>query len=154
MRAVHGGGRPQPAAGGRSLRAGLDIPRSVATRCASCASASAAEVHGRSPMSDSGSGCTRAADFHYERVPPATYFDLCLYRSTRRAVEGRLPALHFGLGSHDVKLIRGARLEPLWSVLIGPDRARAGVGDGAQLRTLQSWRRWVKDFPGALPEQL
>lgn len=55
------------------------------------------------------------------RGDSGAYFSLTYYRPIEHALEARLPAIHLGVGSYEAKLIRGASLESLWSVLFGTD---------------------------------
>lgn len=57
-------------------------------------------------------GCDSAAVDDFE------YFNLLFYEPIRYAVENGLQAIHLGLASYP-KLIRGAELRPLWSVVVG-----------------------------------
>jgi len=74
----------------------------------------------------------RAGGFAYPRLRPgaAEYFNLSYYEPIRWAYRAGLRRLHLGMESLDAKLLRGARLSPLWVVPVGwnwaaPDAVRA-----------------------------
>lgn len=64
----------------------------------------------------------RTIGFDYERLRGAyEYFNLTYYQPIHHAYRRGLNALHLGLDSYDGKLSRGARLEPLWTIVIPGD---------------------------------
>ncbi len=64
----------------------------------------------------------RACGFDYGRVGShAEYFNLCYYLPLKRAIDRGASRLHLGLDAYEAKVSRGAKLEPLWSVVLGPE---------------------------------
>ena len=63
----------------------------------------------------------RACGFDYDRAGfNAEYFNLCYYLPLKHAIDRGASRLHLGLDAYDAKVSRGAKLEPLWSVVLGP----------------------------------
>ena len=97
----------------------------------------------------------RAAGFDYERLEGAPlYFDLCVYTPIRLAISRRLREVRLGLESYPAKLMRGARLEPLWSVVVPPADVRvpwaAAIG-GWNQGARAHWSQHVGHLAGGLP---
>lgn len=74
----------------------------------------------------------RATGYEYARLRAACeYFVLTCYEPIRQAAQAGCARLHLGLKSLQAKMIRGATLAPLWSVIvpvgrdIGVDEVRA-----------------------------
>lgn len=64
----------------------------------------------------------RACGFDYGRAGShAEYFNLCYYLPLGHAIERGASRLHLGLDAYEAKVSRGAKLEPLWSVVLGPE---------------------------------
>jgi predicted N-acyltransferase len=89
----------------------------------------------------------RACGFDYDRAGSnAEYFNLAYYLPLRHAISRGFNVLHLGMGSYEAKTLRGARLDPLWSVVTGPK------GDDQEWRkALSSWNedhylRWKEQF--------
>lgn len=53
---------------------------------------------------------------------PFAYFNLAIYAPVRHAAAHGLAAVALGLGSYQGKILRGAQLTPLWSVVVPPER--------------------------------
>ena len=63
----------------------------------------------------------RACGFDYGRAGSnAEYFNLCYYLPLRHAIDRGASRLHLGLDAYEAKVSRGAKLDPLWSVVLGP----------------------------------
>ncbi|MEU1407869.1 GNAT family N-acetyltransferase [Streptomyces sp. NPDC005728] len=67
----------------------------------------------------------RAAGFNYRASAPFAYFNLAYYQPMRYALDHGLHAINLGVGAYQVKVSRGARLEPLWSVVWPPQDGNA-----------------------------
>lgn len=63
----------------------------------------------------------RSAGFDPDDPAPFAYFNLAIYAPVRYATAHGLSAVALGLGSYEAKTLRGARLVPLWSVVVPPD---------------------------------
>jgi hypothetical protein len=86
----------------------------------------------------------RAIGFDYDAEPPAgAYFNLGYYEPLRRCYERGLSGLHLGIDSYPAKVHRGARLEPLWAVVLGGDGSGPSPADvrAWNERRLDEWRR-------------
>ena len=80
----------------------------------------------------------RTCGFDYERTGSyAEYFNLVYYLPIRYAIENGFSAIRFGPDSYEAKVLRGAQLEPLWSIVAGPD----GRDDADWQRRLFSWNQ-------------
>ena len=63
----------------------------------------------------------RACGFDYERAGRnAEYFNLCYYAPLKRAIDRGASWLHLSMDAYEAKVSRGAKLAPLWSVVLGP----------------------------------
>ena len=86
----------------------------------------------------------RAIGLDYEaEPPPGSYFNLGYYEPLRHCYERGLGGLHLGIDSYPAKVHRGARLEPLWAIVLagdgsGPSPAAARAWNE---RRLDEWRR-------------
>ncbi|KAA2250937.1 GNAT family N-acetyltransferase [Solihabitans fulvus] len=80
----------------------------------------------------------RLAGFDYDRLPGAAeYFNVVIHEPLRHCYDNGLRGLHLGTASHQAKALRGARIDPLASVVLpvhgapvddaAPDAARRGV---------------------------
>lgn len=63
---------------------------------------------------------TRAGGFDRARGAPYAYFNVAVYAPIRHAIEHGLTELALGMGSYDGKVLRGAELRALWSVVVPP----------------------------------
>lgn len=64
----------------------------------------------------------RVTGYEYERLRSACeYFMLTCYEPLRYSAQAGYKRLHLGLESLEAKMIRGAELEPLWSVIVPAD---------------------------------
>lgn len=70
----------------------------------------------------------RVVGFDYEALPEDSraYFSILFYEPIRFAIANKVRAIHYGRGTTEAKVRRGATLEPRWSVYIDP---RKGNGD-------------------------
>ena len=63
----------------------------------------------------------RACGFDYGRAGEnAEYFNLCYYEPLRHAIDRGAASLHLSMDAYEAKVSRGARLTPMWSVVLGP----------------------------------
>jgi hypothetical protein len=61
----------------------------------------------------------RVVGFDYQKLPEDSraYFSVLFYEPIRFAISRQITAIHYGRGTADAKVRRGAVLEPRWSVL-------------------------------------
>jgi predicted N-acyltransferase len=80
----------------------------------------------------------RAIGFDYSAARTASlYFNLLYYKAVEYAAERGVKAIDYGCGSADTKVIRGARLRPLWGLLL--DAPAPDVGAARERRELASF---------------
>ena len=66
----------------------------------------------------------RACGFDYEKAGHnAEYFNLCYYMPLGYAIDRDASVLHLSMDAYEAKVLRGATLAPLWSVVLGPEEA-------------------------------
>ncbi|MFJ3928928.1 GNAT family N-acetyltransferase [Streptomyces sp. NPDC090029] len=75
----------------------------------------------------------------------ALYFNLVYYEPIRMAARLGVSALHLGILAYEAKVLRGARLEPRWTLLAHPNLCHADFTralarwNSEQLAALQAW---------------
>ncbi|MGH7691566.1 MAG: peptidogalycan biosysnthesis protein [Candidatus Dormibacteria bacterium] len=90
----------------------------------------------------------RLAGFDYDRsTASAAYFNLAFYLPLQLALDERLGRLHLGMASWRTKVLRGAALDPAWTLACPPNPVR-----GAWLRAVRAQgdgpsRWWAEQFP-------
>jgi len=90
----------------------------------------------------------RMVGFDYGRLRSAfEYFHLACYEPLRRAAAGGARFLHLGPGALEAKVLRGARLRPLWSAVL-PTAGDAGSGAGLRWRRPGAMREYADRFAG------
>jgi predicted N-acyltransferase len=62
----------------------------------------------------------RVVGFDYEALPEDSraYFSILFYEPIKFAIANKIGAIHYGRGTTEAKVRRGATLEPRWSVFI------------------------------------
>lgn len=89
----------------------------------------------------------RLCGFDYERTGPgAEYFNVVFYEPIRYALEHGLTTLHFGMESYRAKLLRGCRLEPLWSVVAAPENRVGAWRHRAAEWNMRQRARWSEEL--------
>lgn len=89
----------------------------------------------------------RNVGFAYDKLPAdiSTYVNLLFYAPIAYAIEHRCTAVHLGMGS-PAKAARGARIRPLWSLLLPPREARSPTPEQVAEWNERCRRRWFAEY--------
>jgi uncharacterized protein len=91
----------------------------------------------------------RVVGFDYVRSASFAYFNLAYYRPLACAVERGLDSVHLGPGTYAAKVLRGAALDPTWSLVWAPD-----AENGAWFRKVQQPGADAREAAPWLPGKL
>lgn len=96
----------------------------------------------------------RSAGFDYQALPGKfEYFNLVLYEPVRYCLRNGLRAVHLGATAHEAKVMRGARLSPLFNLALPAAEASrqetAAAGDGSIAYWAQQRARLPHGFDAA-----
>jgi predicted N-acyltransferase len=98
----------------------------------------------------------RVCGLDYDRAGSnAEYFNLAYYLPIRYAIEQGLRSIRFGIKSYDAKLMRGAKLEPLWSAITASSSTSPQWRDALVGWNETEYGRWNElygSLAGGLPE--
>ncbi|HEY6539248.1 MAG TPA: GNAT family N-acetyltransferase [Candidatus Dormibacteraeota bacterium] len=90
----------------------------------------------------------RLAGFDYQETPGTdAYFNLAFYLPIQLALDEGLTRLRLGMASWRAKVLRGARLDPAWSLACPPPAVRGAWARVARAEGDGSSRWWRDQFP-------
>jgi predicted N-acyltransferase len=99
----------------------------------------------------------RAVGLDYEFArQTSVYFNIAFYLPIRHAIECGLSGIHLGSGSYEAKVLRGARLEPLWSLVVPPEQEAKRFGLAAAEWNESRYTIWNARYErlvGTLPSE-
>jgi hypothetical protein len=93
----------------------------------------------------------RMVGFDYEQLRGAyEYFNMLCYEPIRYAYAHRISSIHLGVEGYRAKLLRRAKLEPLWTVVFPHAHWKPGTDAAAwNAARMAEWRKEFCDFPYA-----
>ncbi|MFJ5294426.1 GNAT family N-acetyltransferase [Streptomyces sp. NPDC088348] len=97
----------------------------------------------------------RIAGFDYDRLPGAfEYFNTVIYEPLQHCYRAGLRGLHLGSGSHQAKALRGARIEPLVSLVLplGKLLSTDPVNASARRTARRYWEGQFAAIPNAFDQ--